>query len=113
METTEKKTLGKRLSSKMAERITVITDDAVERMERDKQATADIKPKKVTHNVWLRWEIDPKTKTRTLLGVHATLKSAQLSLPKEFQDLAARYPADSPYVLNYITKAIERRELED
>lgn len=110
----ETKQKRRTLTQRATDRITTITDDAIERLERDKAADADIQPKKKTHNVWLRWQINPDKKgERVLLGVHSTLKGAQLALPKEFQDLAARYPADSPYVLNYLTRAIERRELED
>jgi len=103
--------IGQRLTDRRNE----IVEDAVGRLDRDKQAAEQSKaPRVKAATVWLRYDLDPKTKQRkTLLGIHTTKQGAQLALPEEFQKLVRKYPPDSAYVQNYLNKALEARTVED
>lgn len=86
-------------------------------LEQAKQLTALVDAKmppepKSGSLIWLRWGIDVETKQRVLLSIHSTLDKAIEALPEEYQSLSARYPAESPYVLNYLHEAIEKRVME-
>jgi hypothetical protein len=70
---------------------------------------------KTLFNVWLRWHINLKTGSRTLLSVHESLEGAIQAVSPELkiaETLRHASVAEEPYVLEFANQKIERRILQ-